>query len=301
MDKDSRPKIYDCFTFFNELDLLEIRLKTLDKIVDKFVISEADKTHSGEKKDFIFEKNIKRFSKWRDKIIYIKVKMPEFSYFDKMLIWLEKKTHGKITRFIGSNFRLGKWKLENFQREELTRGLNECKEEDIIMVSDIDEIPKANKVLEAIKLLKQIEKVGFKQNLYNHFFNGYVTSDWIGTKAVRYNYLKNYLKGNTQLIRLRNFHFILNKIGHKEKIDLIKNAGWHFNNIGKKEEVLAKIMAKAEADIFNGKNLHKQIKINQDMDRYLGPEKKEITFVKIDKTFPKEIYKNQKKYAYLIK
>ena len=65
-------KVYDCFTFFNELDLLELRLSELNSVVDYFVIVEADKKHNGERKDFLFEKNQDKYKKWRDKIIYIK-------------------------------------------------------------------------------------------------------------------------------------------------------------------------------------------------------------------------------------
>lgn len=84
-------KIYDCFTFFNELDLLEIRLSELYNCVDYFVIAEGNKTHAGEPKDFIFEKNKSRYKKWMKKIIYLQVKMPEFNLFDNLLIKLEKK------------------------------------------------------------------------------------------------------------------------------------------------------------------------------------------------------------------
>lgn len=84
-------KIYDCFTFFNELDLLELRLAELYNYVDYFVIVEADKTHSGKPKEFILEKNFSRYARWRNKIIHLKVKMPDFNLFDKILISLEKK------------------------------------------------------------------------------------------------------------------------------------------------------------------------------------------------------------------
>ena len=68
-------KVYDCFIFFNELDLLELRLETLDPYVDHFVISECDSTFSGEDKPFYFEENKEKFSKFLDKIIYIKKSM----------------------------------------------------------------------------------------------------------------------------------------------------------------------------------------------------------------------------------
>lgn len=67
--------VYDCFTFFNELELLEIRLELLDEVVDKFVISEGDHTHSGNYKGFIYPKNSHRFKKWENKIIYLPLKM----------------------------------------------------------------------------------------------------------------------------------------------------------------------------------------------------------------------------------
>ena len=66
-------KIYDCFIFYNELDLLELRLTELSDYVDHFVLVEADQTHQSKPKPFIFEENRERYSKWLDKIIHIKV------------------------------------------------------------------------------------------------------------------------------------------------------------------------------------------------------------------------------------
>ena len=76
--------IYDCFTFFNELDLLEIRLNYLNEIVDKFVLVEMAKTHSNKDKPFYFEENKKRYEKFLDKIIHIKVsEYPDLTKFDE--------------------------------------------------------------------------------------------------------------------------------------------------------------------------------------------------------------------------
>ena len=71
-------KIFDCFIFFNELDLLELRLNVLNNSVDFFVIVESAITFQGEDKDFYFEKNIERFAKFQSKIIYLKVQIGEF-------------------------------------------------------------------------------------------------------------------------------------------------------------------------------------------------------------------------------
>ena len=114
--------IYDCFTFFNELDILELRLNILYKYVDKFVIVEGNKTHTGKDKDFIFEQNKNRFEKFLDKIIYIKVE--DFPSLENS----QTSEDGN------------KWLYENYQRDAIMRGLTECKDDDIIITSDCDEI-----------------------------------------------------------------------------------------------------------------------------------------------------------------
>lgn len=203
--------------------------------------------------------------------------------------------HGFITRFIGSNFRKGKWKLENFQREEIINGLKNCEEEDIIMVSDIDEIPRPEKIKEMASLLKNYKKVGFKQDLFNHYLNGYVNSDWIGTKAVKFRFLKNQLNLNPQKIRLRKFHFQLKRIGINEKIKIMKNGGWHFNNVGKREEILKKFLSKAESDLFRG-NLNKKF----ESKKSISSQNLKLKIVTLDNSFPKSILKNKKKYSFMI-
>jgi beta-1,4-mannosyl-glycoprotein beta-1,4-N-acetylglucosaminyltransferase len=290
---NKKVKIYDCFTFFNELDILKIRLEELYPVVDYFIIVEANKTHSGKDKGLILEKNIWRYKKYWDKVLYIKVEdMPKFNFFDKLIINLEKKTHGFLTRFIGSNFRLGKWKLENFQREQIRRGLKNCLKEDIIMVSDIDEIPKREKIKEAVRLLNNYKKIGFEQKFYFMFLNQRVIKrKWIGTKAVKFEYLKRRLKMNPQLIRLRKFHFILNRFHIKEDIQIIKNGGWHFNDIGKDTEIIEKIKNKAEADLLKGIEKLNDIKsLKKGIIKHL---KFRLKKEKIDKNFPVEIVKNK--------
>ena len=114
--------IYDCFPFFNELDVLDIRLHVLNDVVDKFVIVEASFTHTGNPKDFIFEQNKGRFADFADKIIHIK---------------LTEKPDPPSCGIPDER----KWFLENFQRNAIVQGLSAAKPTDIIMVSDCDEIP----------------------------------------------------------------------------------------------------------------------------------------------------------------
>ena len=124
-------KIYDCFTFFNELELLDLRLKELYNHVDYFVLVEATLTHTGKPKELIFEKNKDKYSDYLDKIIYVKVNdLPDYNDFE------------------------GIWEPENFQRNCIVRGLTNAEDSDVIMVSDIDEIPRPSAIPIGIKGLE---------------------------------------------------------------------------------------------------------------------------------------------------
>ena len=110
-------KIYDCFTFFNELEILELRLASLYDVVDKFVIVEADKTHANIPKPFNFYEHLHDFEKYLPKIHYI---------MDK-----------SVVPYKG----VGDWSLENNQRNSIMKGLTDAAPDDLIMISDVDEIP----------------------------------------------------------------------------------------------------------------------------------------------------------------
>jgi beta-1,4-mannosyl-glycoprotein beta-1,4-N-acetylglucosaminyltransferase len=160
-------KIYDCFTFFNELDLLEMRLNILNNYVDYFVLVEATKTFSGKPKELYYLKNKEKFNKFSHKIIHITVDdMPE----------------------IKDNNR---WELESFQRNAIIRGLTNCQSDDVILISDIDEIPDPEK----FELMKDIL---LKRNTYHPP-----------------NFLKKFFKNcfftskNKFLKKSRKYHFLI--------------------------------------------------------------------------------------------
>ncbi|MFZ2310324.1 MAG: N-acetylglucosaminyltransferase, partial [Patescibacteria group bacterium] len=134
--------IYDCFTFFNELDLLEIRLNILDGVVDKFVLVEATKTFSNIDKPLYFNENKERFKKFEDKIIHIIV--DDYPVFETA------------------------WTYDWHQRNCIARGLVNCKLDDVILVSDLDEIPDPSKIIE----YKDYPGVKvFKQRMFYYFLN----------------------------------------------------------------------------------------------------------------------------------
>ena len=118
------PRIYDCFTFYNELDLLEIRLNELDPIVDHFVLCEAPVTFKGKPKPLLFKENRERFERFLPKIAHIVV--------DDMPTGPDKKSVY--------------WQRQTFQRNAIRRGLGDADADDFIILSDLDEIPRATAV-----------------------------------------------------------------------------------------------------------------------------------------------------------
>ena len=140
-------KIYDCFMYFDEDLVLDLRLNTLNKYIDYFVIVESCFTHKGEEREFKFE--IKKYEKFKDKIIYIK-----HDSNPKTIEFINKNDSedDKSSKYI-----LNAAKRENDQRNYIEKGLLKANPEDLIIISDIDEIPN----LENINLLKIKKKINF--------------------------------------------------------------------------------------------------------------------------------------------
>jgi len=261
--------IFDCFPFYNEFDILEIRILELYNIVDKFVIVEADKTFRGNPKPFYFLENRDRFRPFNDKIIYLQHK------FDKN---------------------------EDQQKNSLKHALVECKDDDIIMFGDVDEIPNSNYVIEAIDKIKNIKKIRaitFDGNMYCYFLNGMrclksgnpVT--WMGTIMMRYNYLKK-----KDLVHIRNG--VRNK--YNRKYIHLKNSGWHFSFIGSIEKIQEKISNWGHWAEFQHRNNKVYLSkcINQGL--YLVETTGNIVqYVPIDDSFPKAVKTNPQAYAHIIK
>ena len=123
--------LYDCFTFYNELDLLEVRLHEHNAAVDRFVLVEARQTFQGVPKDLVFEKNKQRFAPFLDKIIHVIIDFPE---------------HIALNYYKNSN---AAWNREFFQRDAMAQGLAAAQPNDLIMVSDVDEIVRSDVLLQA--------------------------------------------------------------------------------------------------------------------------------------------------------
>ncbi|MBF0160509.1 MAG: tetratricopeptide repeat protein [Magnetococcales bacterium] len=126
-NSDDKAQIYDCFTFFDEFDMLDIRLHHLWDYVDRFVLVEADHTHRGQPKEFIFDKNKERFSWASSKIIHVKANL--------------SVAGRNFSRSSALNERDDNWKTEHDQRNAIMEGLRSARDDDLILISDLDEIP----------------------------------------------------------------------------------------------------------------------------------------------------------------
>ncbi|MBD1174120.1 hypothetical protein IDH32_01875 [Pelagibacterales bacterium SAG-MED01] len=224
-------KIFDCFMYFDEEVVLDLRLNTLDKYVDYFVIVESIFTHRGDKRKLHF--NHKKFEKFNDKIIYL--------VYDQEPKNIEKVSstdnEGEKSRkyIFNASFR------ENGQRNFIFNGLNKADDEDLILISDVDEIPN----LENLNINKINEKILlFRQDMFYYKFNLKLPNlIWTGTKACKKKYLETpqWLRN----IKDKKFSFYrLDTIFSKTKyinVRFIDNGGWHFTNIKTSSQIEYKL------------------------------------------------------------
>jgi beta-1,4-mannosyl-glycoprotein beta-1,4-N-acetylglucosaminyltransferase len=220
--------VYDCFIFFNELDLLEIRLNELNDVVDKFVLVEADRTFQNTPKLFLFEENKERFSKFLDKIIHIKLT--------------------KYPLFIPIINPFSPWKIEFFQRDSVMKGLVNCNPNDIVLISDVDEIPNAEIIKEYLS--KGVDKIyGLKMDMFMYFLNNKLIFDggsnmtkeeaqsgiWHCSALLPYKLLKK------RPYKIRKIIMRTKRRG--EVYEIIPNSGWHFTYVGGVRKIIEKLEA----------------------------------------------------------
>lgn len=303
-------KVYDCFTFFNELDLLEIRLEELYRYVDYFVLVEARQTHARVPKKLYYEENKERYKKYYDKIIHIVIDMPKFNFLDKLLIKRQLNKPNKFLSNIALSYGIGRMKMDWAQRSSIKLGLKDAKDEDIIIISDLDEIPNPKVLGKAISLAKEGRLVGFKQKTYLYYLNGRGESDSLSSKMCSYKTLKEKCRGDPQKLRIPSFFTRLkNKIKGKKgyhnniwfaDLEIVENGGWHFTFLGGAEAVKTKIENYPHIENFSVEKDANIKKIKKDIEEGRLINKK-VKYVKIDESFPESVQKNLKKYAHLIK
>ncbi len=224
-------KIYDCFMFFDEEMLLDLRLNVLNEHVDKFVITEATYSHNGDPKKLNFD--IKKFEKFKNKIEYIVVKDPPPDLFE-----INKNDNEDVR---GEKLILNGMKRDYFQRQELQRGLLDAEPNDLIIISDLDEIPN----LENIEIKKIKSKIiCFKQRMFYYKFNLlYESFPWFGTRICKNKDLisPQWLR-DTKHKRYPLWRLDILFSKHKyHDISYVEDGGWHFTNIKSPEKILQKL------------------------------------------------------------
>lgn len=304
-------QVYDAFIFFNELDLLEIRLHELKDVVDKHVLVEGTKTFQGNEKPLYFEENRDRFAEFKDKIIHVVVDDHPNGIFESP------------------------WEVEFYTRNSIREGLTECNPEDSVIVSDVDEIPSAEKVA-ATLTTDAIHLFGVRYYIY--FFNYEVENKdfrWVGPVMLRYkditdpradgilnntrNRLPNTFIGYTPQNTRRNFpmsiesvfgipHTVIGDLlsfywsmTNMRRVKYIPDGGWHFTSLGGIDTVIKKVETYAHSDRNTEEIKDKDFlvdAITSGKDVFGRP--REYEYVPLDNRFPKYLRNHQKEFESLV-
>lgn len=286
--------IYDCFIFFNELDLLEIRLSELDGVVDKFVLVEATKTHQGRDKPLYYQEHQARFMRFADKIIHI-----------------------IVDRYPPRPFRIPMI-VEHYQRNMIRRGLAACQPDDVVIISDVDEIPSAEKV----RAYQDVPgyKI-FQQKLYYYYLNCLNDTDisphqkyaWYGSvmcdyKDVRYPCHTRWI-GLLWMLNRNVSYRILNAglsvwlkamLSGREVVE-IEDGGWHFSYLGGVDEIIRKLEAFSHSG-YNNKKIKDRARIERAMAEGtdLFGRRYNHRFVEIDNSYPQYVLDHLDRFEHLI-
>jgi len=261
-------KIFDCFQYFNEDHIVDLRLNILNQYVNTFVIVESTVNHQGKSKKLNFD--INKYKKYKDKINYIVVDDTPDSL---------KKPH-----------RGGESLVEQHQRNSIIRGLKNADDNDFIILSDVDEIPNLNK-------LKEFDKNNyavFSQKMFMYKINllNLNENNWHGSKIC----LKKNLKSPQWLRNLKFKKYPFWRIDKIKNIQIIEDGGWHFAYLQSPENISNKIKSFAHGE-FNKKNIVDEEKIKSKIEK--GQDIFERGYnlrkVKIDNSFPEFILKNKEK------
>ncbi len=297
-------KIFDTFLFYNELELLEIRLNTLDQFVDYFVITEARVTFSGKPKPLYFEQNQGRFKKFEGKIIHnviettpdnIESFTPTNEYFTNRNFSYPHKSGGMPLSKLSLDFQ-----REVFQRDSVINGLlGIAQPDDLIMISDLDEIPNPTAVQGIIESFKTGVIYNFCQKWYMYYFNVGCKQEWFGTRICDFATLKGLS------VDLMRYHL---ENRSEQPGPIVENGGWHFSFLGGQQRVREKLAAYSYQgrrskfflqimDKLFPQRIQRKIENNEDIFN----TGRSFRTVKLDDSFPSYLLENRHKFESFIK
>ena len=266
-------KIYDCITYCGEDLLLKIRFETLFNKVDKFVIVEANRFFNGEVKPKLFD--IKKFEKYKEKI--------DFYYIEN------------LPKFNGNNLQ-----YESFIKDQIKLGLKNLNDEDIVLISDADEIPNLKN-----EKYKNFDSAVFLQKMFYYKFNinayeGLKFKNKIAcTKSCKFKFFKNFKQ--VREFRVKNIPWW--RVDKKIKRHVETDGGWHFSFLMKSKDIKSKL-SRFEHEIKHLKknekyemdNLMDIKKIEENIINLRDPYDRnhvKLKKVKIDESFPEYILLNK--------
>lgn len=261
--------IVDGFTFFNELDVLDIRLEELYPVVDRFILVESNLTFRGHVKPFWFEENKDRYEQYLDKVVHVKLTDTNMYSRDK---------------------RVAPWQREKFQRNSIMNGLldNAVSPDDVIFISDVDEIIRRESVHEVAKLTRH-SSVSIGMEMYYYALNVYDGNAWGGAKAIA---LRDMIgQGLTP-----------ETVRHSDPKQSVTNAGWHFSYLGDAHHVKNKIQSFSHWEL-DTPDVTDIDKMNERMLRGedIWGHGKSYQIVDVDETWPHAVRNNMLYYSRYIK
>ena len=286
--------IYDCIIYYDEDLILDLRFNLLNKYVTKFVVAESCYTHSGKKRDLKFD--IKKFLKFKNKIIYIPV-----STLPKNIeeIKISDSEHQKNAKILTNAL-----KRENYHRNQIEIALKDCGENDLIIISDADEIPNLENFTHKGEISLFCQKMFYyKFNLKQEFFIH------IGSRACKKKKLQSpqWLRN----IKPKLYNFLRLDVYFSKKkyfgLNFITNGGWHFTSLKSPESIHFKLSnylhhleyKESKIGIRDIENLIKDKKVlyDQKADKKQDKWNSSISLIKVDEDeLPTYLLENKKKY-----
>ena len=272
-------KIIDAFIFYNEFDILKIRLSLLYEKVDSFVICESNITHSGHPKKYNFIEHQNEFSPFLDKITFLRYE-PDTSSLDFS------------SKDVEYNPDSASWIIETGQRNFLASALTTFDPEDVAIVCDVDEIwnPELSNSLKSSEIL--LESARLEMEMHYYYMNCF------GISQNDRKWTRPFFSKIAQIILNPN----LSEIRIKAGLPIIKNSGWHFSYLGGAKKISEKISSFAHqetntSDINNLKHLERCIHLGVD---HLNRPGYEWAFRPID-YYPEALKNEMKKFPHLLR
>ena len=260
--------IFDCFQYFNEEHIADLRFNILDEHVDFFVIVESNVNHQGNPKKLHFDSN--KYRKFKNKIIYIVVDDTPKEFI---------KPH------VG-----GESLVEQHQRNSILKGLNNCHDNDLVILSDVDEIPDLKK----LNLFDKNKYAVFSQKMFMYKRNllNLDENNWHGSKIC----LRKNMKSPQWLRNLKFKKYPFWRIDKPKNLQIIENGGWHFAYLQSPENISKKIKSFAHGE-FNKDNVAEEenIRFKIDNNRDIFDRGYKIKKIEMNETFPKYILDNKEK------